>query len=385
MEDNFVADLKPIVKPLAKTNENTAIDRANAELFADKLKTFNDMYGTKLDAEQLGSVMAASWDLILDVNEQKVSEGKDMLASLFKDTVKQAFDIEKDAAYNEHRLPEYTEIFKSSNELLRAAMFAHTDLYHDPRNASLFEPTAFGGLNAKEMAELTAGNSLWTMDQKSDEAWEIQSGAAKNIADNWLTEDKPYEKMINEMNALVEANKNGIVDRKEILNKLAAAEWLLINNEKMMIDDPEDPLNPIPNWGNRYWKTVTQTREALGIDKHISMRELIQGDYAASAKAVINPAYNEAQIEDYVLDPTVREVYDSMEMQKEQFATQSAAFTLAETQNEKKADEVEMTADRVPFPIEELDERLIMRNQPKNYDFVIERTAEIQLGGPNQG
>ena len=73
-----------------------------------------------------------------------------------------------------------------------------------------------------------------------------------------------------------------------------------------------------------------------------------------------------------------------MEIQKEQFATQSAAVTLTEPQNEKNADEVEMTEDRVPYPIKELDERAIMKNQPKNYDFVVEKTAELNINGPNQ-
>ena len=153
----------------------------------------------------------------------------------------------------------------------------------------------------------------------------------------------------------------------------------------MMIDGPEDPLNKLPNWGNRYWKALTEAREALGIDKHTSMRDLIRGDYAASAKAVISSAYNEAQIQDYVLDPTARELYDSMELQKEQFATQSAAVTLTEPQNEKRADEIEMTEDRVPLSIKELDERTIMKNQPKNYDFVVEKAAELNISGPNQG
>ena len=319
------------------------------------------------------------------MHDKKKADGQKMLKNLFKDTLKQAFDVEKSVAYDEHRLPEYAEIIKSSNELLRAAMFAFTDLYHNPKSASLFESTACGGLNAKEMAALTDGKSLWSMDQKSDAAWELQSKEAKNLADKWLAEDKPYEKMISEMKTMVEAGKKGIVDRKEILTKLTAAEWLLVNNDKMMIDDPEDPLNKVPNWGNRYWKALTESREALGIDKHTSMRDLIQGDYAASAKAVLSSAYNEAQIDDYVLDPAAREIYDSMELQKEQFATQSAAVTLTEPQNEKNADEIEMTEDRVPFPIKELDERTIMKNQPKNYDFVIERTAELTIGGLNQG
>ena len=357
----------------------------NTTVFVNTLNTFNAMYKLSIDANNFAFFVNEAWTLLNRNNEQKKIEGQKMLGDLFKDTLKQAFDVEKGIAYDEHRLPEYAEIIKSSNELLRTAMFAFTDLYHNPKSASLFDSTAFGGLNAKEMADLTVGDSLWSMDQKSDEAWDIQSKEAKNLADKWLAGDKPYEKMISEMKSLVEADKNSIVDRKEMLTKLTAAEWLLVNNDKMMIDDPEDPLNKLPNWGNRYWKALTEAREALGIDKHTSMRDLIQGDYAASAKAVISSAYNEAQIEDYVLDLTVREIYDSMETQKEQFATQSAAVTLTEPQNEKNAGEVEMTEDRVPFPIQELDERVIMKNQPKNYNFVIERTAEFTLGGPNQG
>ena len=355
----------------------------SATVFVNTLHTFNAMYKLHVDANSFAFSVNEAWTLLKNGNEQKKADGRKMLGDLFKDTLKQAFDIEKGIAYDEHRLPEYAEIIKSTNELLRAAMFAFTDLYHDPKSASLFAATACGGLNAKDMAELTGGDSLWSMDQRSDEAWELQSKDAKALADTWLAEEKPYEKMIGEMKALVEADKNGIADRKEILTKLTAAEWLLVNNDKMMIDDPEDPLNKLPNWGNRYWKALTEAREALGIDKHTSMRDLIQGEYAASAKAVISFAYNEAQIADYVLDPTAREIYDSMELQKEQFATQSAAVTLTEPQSARNADETEMTQDRVPYPVKELDERIIMKNQPKNYDFVVERSAELNLAVSN--
>ena len=57
---------------------------------------------------------------------------------------------------------------------------------------------------------------------------------------------------------------------------------------------------------------------------------------------------------------------------------------MTDPQNEKKADELEMTEDRVPYPIKELDERTIMKNQPKSYDFVVEKTAELNMNGPNQ-
>ena len=294
------------------------------------------------------------------------------------------FDVEKGVAYDEHRLPEYTEIAKSANELLRSAMYGFTDLYHSPNTQKLFDATSFGGLNAKDMADLTTGESLWSMDQKSDEAWDIQSKEAKNIAEKWMKEDKPHEKMISEMKLLIKSNEEGIISRKEMIDKLTAAEWLLENDDKMMIEDPYDPYNKIPNWGNRYWKALIETRESLGIDKHTSMRDMIQADYAASAKAVGNANYNKTQMQLYVVDRDMRALFDSMEIQKEQFATQSAAVTLTEPQTDKNAEEIEMTGVRVPHPVPELDERTIMQNQPKNYDFVIEPQTELNLTAQNQ-
>jgi hypothetical protein len=216
------------------------------------------------------------------------------------------------------------------------------------------------------------------MDQKSDEAWDVQAQNAKNIAENWLKEDRPYEKMINEMNALIKANEKNRVDLQEVYNKLTAAEWMLTNDEKMMVEDPYDPYNPIPNWGNRYWKALTETREALGIPKHSSMRDLIQLDYAQSAKAVENRYYNEKQIFDGVLDPADRELHDSLDMQKEQFAIQSATVQLTKP-HENAALEDDMTSIREPYPVEQLNQRNIMKNEPKNDNWILVESAHQEL------
>ena len=356
-------------------------DEARVAVYMEKLKTYNNMYKLNVDSNNFASDVSDAWELITSGDKQKMADGQKIMNNLFKDTLKKAFDVEKGVAYDEHRLPDYAEIIKSTNELMRSAMYGFTDMYHNAKRSELFDSTAFGALNDKDLADLTVGQSLWSMDQKSDEAWEIQSKEAKNIADKWLEGDKPYEKMIAEMKALVKSNEEGIVSRKEMIDKLTAAEWLLVNNEKMMVEDPEDPLNPIPNWGNRYWKTLSETREALGIDKHTSMRDMIQADYAASAKAVNNRSYNLTQINYYVLDKDVRELADSMEVQKEQFATQSAHVTLTESKNEKISDDLLMTADRVQISVNEVNQREIMKNEPKNYDFKIERTAELSLSG----
>ena len=150
-----------------------------------------------------------------------------------------------------------------------------------------------------------------------------------------------------------------------------------------MIDDPYDPYNKVPNWGNRYWKTLAATRETLGIDKYTSMRDMIQADYAASARAVNNHNYNLMQINYYVLDKDVRELADSRDVQMEQFATMSAAVTLTKP-SEKNTFADDMTADRVQYPIKELDERDIMKHEPKIYNFVGEPKTEKDLDKEKQ-
>ena len=351
----------------------------NAELFGNKLKTFNSMYGTNVNANLFVSSVSNVWTLLNDDDAEKVNEGKKALSGLLNDTLKGAFEVEKQASYEEQRLPEYSEIIKSANELLRVSMFAFTDMYHNPDKAKLFIPTAFGGLREDELAELTKGDSLWDKDQRSNSAWEIQSRAAVDIAKEWLKEDKPYQTMIDEMEALVEANKEKSIDEKDVYNKLAAAEWLLLNNDKMMIDDPEDPLNKMPNWGNRYWKAITNAREKLGIPKHISMRELIQGNYAEMGKAASNLTYNKTQILEQVLDPEQRSVFDSMEKQKVEFTVQRRGLAAVNHNNEKKIQDFEITSFRMQIYVKECDERLLMENEPKSYNFEPVKAAEFSL------
>ena len=351
----------------------------NAELFGNKLKTFNSMYGTNVNANLFVSSVSNVWTLLNDDDAEKVNEGKKALSGLLNDTLKGAFEVEKQASYEEQRLPEYSEIIKSVNELLRVSMFAFTDMYHNPDKAKLFIPTAFGGLREDELAELTKGDSLWDKDQRSNSAWEIQSKTAVDIAKEWLKEDKPYQTMIDEMEALVEANKEKSIDEKDVYNKLAAAEWLLLNNDKMMIDDPEDPLNKMPNWGNRYWKAITNAREKLGIPKHISMRELIQGNYAEMGKAASNLTYNKTQILEQVLDPEQRSVFDSMEKQKVEFTVQRRGLAAVNHNNEKKIQDFEITSFRMQIYVKECDERLLMENEPKSYNFEPIKAAEFSL------
>lgn len=372
-------------KPDEEKELQGAIDAINSQvnltMFMNRLNTFNKMFKTGVDANQFIDSVTGAWELLQSEDRDTRTDGYVMLGEAFRNTLSYAFTVEEEQSYKEHRLPEYNEIITSANELLRVAMFTFTDMYSDPEKKHLFKSTICGGLTAKDMAALTAGESLWNMDQRSDKAWEYQSADAKSIAEQWLNgSDKPYEKLIEEMNVLVEMGKNSISEsnRREVYNKLAAAEWMLLNNEKMMIESADDPLKKIPNWNNRYWKATVQAREALGIPKHISMRELIQGDYAASSKAITDKNYNARQIQDHVLDPEVRDMVDSMEVQQSEFTIQRESIKTNHPsnreENENQNDEPE--ADRYLYYVREADEIKLMKEAPIGKEFIVDKDLE---------
>ena len=419
-------------------NANESIDESvKITMFMDKLNTYNSMFKTNIDANKFVYSVTTAWAL-LQSNERDVrADGWATLGNVFRDTLKEAFAVERSLSYKEHRLPDYAEIIRSTNYLLRVAMFNFTDLYSNKEKAYLFKSTAFGGLTAKDMAKLIRWNEpeltdladenikedegnllfdpdvveddkkdlvneehkvdekikddakknaektekdLWSMDQKSDEAWEIQSAEAKDIAIEWKKAEKPYEKLINEMNALAEMAKNNIaeVNHREIYNKLAAAEWMLINNDEMMIESSENPGEKIPNWGNKYWKAIIQTREALGIPKHTSIRELIQGDYAESSKAANDMNFNERQIQDHVLDTEVRGMFDSMEAQRSEFTIQSEDIKLYHPVDDLSAD-FDPNAIRYRYPVNEENEIMKYRNSKKENNFIIDKNQHKDI------
>jgi hypothetical protein len=348
-------------------------------MFKDALKTFNDMYNTKFDGEHIKNEVKDAWKYMTGADESQHATGKRILSNLYNQILSEAFDVEKKAAYEERRAPDYTDVVKGANDLIRTTMFTHTDLYHKNKDKNLFDETSFGGLNAEDMYELVEGESKWDMDQRSDAAWDIQSQPAKDIADQWLKEDKPYEKMINEMNSLAAAKKNGTLDNKAIHDRIAAAEWLLINNDKMVIENPEDPLNKMPNWGNRYWKAIIHAREELGIPKHVSMREIIQGDYAEMKNTATNKSYIERQFNEQVLDPEQRKLYDSKEKQAEQYSIYRGKFAAEDPEKQKKVDDLLKNQNRVKIIVDSEDETKKLKTAVRNNDFIVDKTHKKEV------
>jgi hypothetical protein len=109
------------------------------------------------------------------------------------------------------------------------------------------------------------------------------------------------------------------------------------------------------------------------------MRDLIQSDYAAMAKAVGSANYNKTQIQLYVLDKDVRELSDSMEFQKEQFATLSADAVIKEPKNIKTSDDHKNEI-RWREPVESENERKKIESSPKDFGSkVVENDKEKKI------
>jgi hypothetical protein len=148
----------------------------------------------------------------------------------------------------------------------------------------------------------------------------------------------------------------------------------------MVVIDPDDPYNRTPKWNNRYWKAITEAREAIGIPKHISVRELIQGNYGVMQQTLKNANYHKDHFETELFSQEKRASVDSMDKQKEEFNLQSAKIALDKAPNEERLNNIKMDENRVRISIVEEDEYLKAKTVPKDFSsFVIERNKEVSF------
>ena len=109
------------------------------------------------------------------------------------------------------------------------------------------------------------------------------------------------------------------------------------------------------------------------------MRELIQSDYATMAKSVGSAKYNRTQIQLYVLDKDVRGLSDSMDYQKEQFATLSAANSIT-TRIDNTKEKTEEDYIRKREPVESENEREKQKHEPKVWsNLVIDKPKDLSF------
>ena len=89
--------------------------------------------------------------------------------------------------------------------------------------------------------------------------------------------------------------------------------------------------------------------------------------------------FNRTQIQENVLDTKARAKCDSIEDQRLQFTTISESMTLVDEQNKREPNALETDEVRTNISVKQLDQRLIEKKQPKNYDSFIVEDKNIEL------
>lgn len=337
--------------------------KKNTEFFKERMKTYNTMYGVSIDANDFLEKVSDAWSDMTNEDKDKAKEGEEKLRNIFLDIVSQAAKIEKQRSYEQVKPPEFDEIIKSTNNLLRAAMFAKTDLFTNKARKDMFEKTFLGGVDPAQLSEKMKRDGNWRNDQRSDAAWEKQSMEAINIAIGWSEKERPINEMLKALKGLEVDFEKGFFNQREAFNTLAAAERLLMAQSDCMIEDIDNPGEKIPKWNHPDWKALVDCRDKLGIPRYASMRDLIQSEYHNMSKTMDN-AYLKEVFEKDIVSEKAREG-DSLESLKEQFTINRATLHIDEVFNEKEVMDAKMENDKEPIIVKECDEQVIQKNMPK--------------------
>ena len=94
--------------------------------------------------------------------------------------------------------------------------------------------------------------------------------------------------------------------------------------------------------------------------------------------------YNRQMVEQMVFKPEVRNLSDSMKEQKIQFATLSAKVAMTEETKKEKVDDLQTDEIRSRMPVEEENQFKKMKNELKEYNFIVTDDKKLEKKGPQQ-
>lgn len=360
-------------------------DNTNAiAVYKKAVDGYNKAHGTQIDADAFASDLVEAWQKISSGSEIVKDNGLRMLRYSFEGLLKQTFEAEARESYINCKEASFANVAKETNDLMRTAMFAYTDVYTGRDNDKIYKSTVFGGMNSEQIANVAASRTAWQGDQKSDEAWEKQSAEARKIASDWKNTADPYATMIENLKELNDIKSFYELDddrQRDIINKLAAAECMLMSDSSMMVDDPDNPYAKVPDWSNRNWKSLAYTREKIGVSKFTSMREIIQGAYAATKPVSSNRDIIQKETSALLFNEKgePRAEIDSINVKTEELARESvhmAESRAAADMNDRM--NAEKTEERVPIYIPEADDKVINKDVPKSMPLHKEKANELK-------
>lgn len=282
------------------------------------------------------------------------SEYQKMYGRIFADACRSV----KEENYAKGTPVNYGEVAKDVDEMFKSAMF-ESRMYDNAKNEEMVEKCNFGGFSTEQLANIAVGvkDEKWSLNQKSEQAWQQQSDMAKKILSDWHQAEKQKGAQSSTFNVQKDlltksqAFKNGEIGKKELLDYTLAAESHLQRN----FNGRWKKLFNFIQYRNEM-AAIRGCRSMLGLNEKASLRAELSNIYAASASQMQKE--NVFQAMDEVVGNSL-----SFDTAKEKFETEHKQVKDAVKEQKQAAFNDLMESGREPLVIEELDERKAILHQ----------------------
>lgn len=325
----------------------------------------------EINGEQVRSFKAGEYFETHETSSEKYvySEYQRLYARIYKETCEK----NKERGYAGAKETNFTVVTKDVNELFKSAMFT-TRLYDNPNNRVIVEKCSFGGFTIEQLSNIanSAKGGAWALDQKSEEAWRIQSEGAKSILKDWTKNEKSesigtsVSRIQSDLTAKINAYKKGEINKKELIENTIAGEAHLNST----FDTRRKRIFSFIQY-RKELSALKQCRATLGLHENDSLRVALSNGYVAVSKEMNSEKIFSSVSKAVEESPT----YES---DKERLtAAHKAVKESVMAEKQRELDEM-LAKGREPIEIPELDERKnIVNGEPRSK--AIEAQLDLQL------
>lgn len=331
----------------------------------------------EINGEQVRSFKASEYFETRETSSEEYVYGEyqSLYASIYKETCEK----NKARGYANAKETNFTVVTKHVNELFKSAMFA-THLYDNPNNRVIVEKCSFGGFTIEQLSNIanSAKGGAWALNQKSDEAWRIQSEGSKSILSEWTKNEKSVgirtsvSRIQSDLNAKIDAYKNGEINKKELIENTIAGEAHLNSR----FDTRRKKFFSFIQY-RKELNVLKQCRETLRLHENDSLRVALSNEYVAIANRMNNEKIFNSVSKAVEESPTYEN--DKERLTAEHKTVKDAV--MAEKQRE--LDEM-LSKGREPIEIPELDERRnIVNGEPRSKAIVEQPNLQLNVALQN--
>lgn len=302
-------------------------------------------------------------------------EYQQMFSRVYKDACKNI----KEQNYPKGKATDFSKIAKDVDNLFKSAMYI-SNVYDNEKNKEVIQKCSFGGFSAEQLASAVSkleGDS-WARNQTDEALWAKQSANAKHILEQWSRDmaanpkAKPIDLVKNTVDTKIAAYKKGEITRKEMLDYALAVDSQL----QFLFDTRAKRVFSIKQY-NRGKTMLRECLSALDVNDNALLRSEISKEYTRLGNFMSK---------EEAFKSIEKRMDHSLSFEDEKIALKGEHQIVHDREVAKKVETLEnlKALGKVPFPIDELDERkTILHGEPRVKPIVPTNQVQHELR-PNQ-